>query len=129
MRKASLLMIALVFLISLAPSLCFAQTAAPFTPGFNYGPIQPISPTVAVNRFQALAADVVNASASIIVPLAMMCMIVSCIILIFGGVTGARTIKMVGWGGLWTSIAGLFVFYGIPLIIGTIHVVVLKLST
>jgi len=45
-------------------------------------------------------------------------MLISTAILALGGVIGTKTVQRFGWGGLLMSVAGLLIFWGIPVIIG-----------
>jgi hypothetical protein len=99
-------------------------------PGFSApaGPIQAGDPKAFVAKLDLLAADVYQAVATLIVPLSMIAMLFSCIALVLGGLLGWDAVRRFGWGGLFMCVAGLLLFYGIPVIIGLIRAVAARFA-
>lgn len=86
---------------------------------YNYtGDVKPVSPGEFTDKMNKFVGEINNMLAGIIVPLAMLGMLVSTAILALGGIIGAKAVQRFGWGGLFMSVAGLLVYWGIPVIIG-----------
>ncbi len=94
----------------------------------NTGPLRPVRPRDFVHKLVLLVNEMNALAASIIVPLAVFGITVSCIFLALGCLIGWQAVKRLGWGGLLTSCLGLLVFYGIPLIIGLIRAFISRLA-
>jgi hypothetical protein len=90
-------------------------------------PLENMAPKDLDNRINLIAGDLASAVAAVIVPLAVLSMLVSCIALALGSLTGWGAAKHFGLGGLFMACAGLLVYYGYPLIIGLIRVLVGRL--
>jgi len=82
------------------------------------GSVEPVSPKEFTDKMNKFVGEINNMLAGIIVPLAMLGMLISTAILALGGVIGTKTVQRFGWGGLLMSVAGLLIFWGIPVIIG-----------
>jgi hypothetical protein len=87
-------------------------------------PLENMAPKDLVNRINLVAGDLASAAAAVIVPLAVLSMLVSCLVLVFGSLSSWEAAKRFGLGGLFMACAGLLVYYGYPLIIGLIRVLV-----
>jgi hypothetical protein len=91
-------------------------------------PLENMAPKDLVNRINLVAGDLASAAAAVIVPLAVLSMLVSCLVLVFGSLSSWEAAKRFGLGGLFMACAGLLVYYGYPLIIGLIRVLVDRLA-
>jgi hypothetical protein len=85
-------------------------------------PLESMSPEDMANRINLIVGDLASAAASVIVPLAVFGMLVSCIVLVLGSLTGWDAARRFGLGGLFMACAGLLVYYNYPLIINLVRV-------
>ncbi|WP_147566124.1 hypothetical protein [Clostridium tyrobutyricum] len=61
-----------------------------------------------------------NSIAPIVIPLAKLGLLISAIVLLVGAISMSKSVKKVGWGGIITTLAVLFLFYLGPLIFNLI---------
>ena len=94
----------------------------------NARPLENMAPKDLVGRINLAAGDLASAAAAVIVPLAVLSMLVSCLVLVIGSLSSWGAAKRFGLGGLFTACAGLLVYYGYPLIIGLIRVLADRLG-
>lgn len=85
-------------------------------------------PAQMASKSAKLISDIYTDLSHIILPLAMLAMLVSCIVLIAGRLLGIQVVSRYGWGGLLTSCLGLAVYYSIPLLIALISTFVARLT-
>lgn len=95
-----------------------AASAAQQAPVSDYGSIKPVSPREFTDRVNKFVGEVNGMVAGIIVPLAILAMLISAAALALGSLIGWKAVQRFGWGGLFLSILGLLVYWGIPIIIG-----------
>lgn len=84
------------------------------------GTIQAVSSSDFSNRIISVIQVIYNALDPIVVPAAKLGLLISALVLIFGGIFMSKNVKKVGWYGIATTIGVLFFFYLAPLILGFI---------
>jgi hypothetical protein len=85
-------------------------------------PLESMAPKDLASRINLIVGDLASAAAAVIIPLAVLCMLASCIVLVLGSLIGWEAARRFGLGGLFMTCAGLLVYYSYPLIIGLIRV-------
>jgi hypothetical protein len=91
------------------------------SPTLNVDNIRPVPPEEFAGKFNKVIMGLIEALSIIIVPLAMLSMLISVIALSVGALIGRKSVTAFGVGGFLCACAALFIFWGMPLIIGLIQ--------
>lgn len=92
------------------------------------GGIKPVSPSEFVAKVNSFIADLNTAVSGMVLPLATFAMLVSIAVITVGFLVGHSNLKRYGWGGLVLACVGVFLFYGLPLIIGLVRALAYRLA-
>ncbi|MGI9951324.1 hypothetical protein V3F56_03090 [Moorellaceae bacterium AZ2] len=92
------------------------------------GGIKPVSPAEFVARINEFIADINTAISGLVLPVATTVMLVSIVVITAGFLVGHSNLKRYGWGGLFLACCGVFLFYGLPLIIGLVRTLAYRLG-
>ncbi|MGB9859457.1 MAG: hypothetical protein ACPLQP_05940 [Moorellaceae bacterium] len=124
-----LAIIAAVFLF-FAPAILAlaAETSTQDVTVTDPGGIKPVSPGEFVAKINSFIADLNAAISGIVLPLATFAMLVSIAVITVGFLVGHSNLKRYGWGGLFLACCGVFLFYGLPLIIGLVRALAYRLA-
>lgn len=92
------------------------------------GGIRPVSPGEFVAKVNGFVADLNTAVSGLVLPLATLAILISIVVITMGFLVGHSNLKRYGWGGLFLACVGVFLYYGVPLIIGLVRALAYRLS-
>lgn len=90
--------------------------------------VQSVPPEEFVIKANRLLGDVHAMASGVIMPLAGVAMVVSIGAIALGSLTGWGIMRRFGFGGLFTTCLGVFLFWGIPVILGVIRSLGMRFS-
>ncbi|WP_157109832.1 hypothetical protein [Thermanaeromonas toyohensis] len=121
-------MAVLLFCALALPAVAVEAPAGSSTAVTDPGGIKPVSPGEFVAKVNTFIADLNTAVSGLVLPLATFAMLVSIAVITVGFLVGHSNLKRYGWGGLFLACVGVFLYYGVPLIIGLVRALAYRLA-
>jgi hypothetical protein len=77
---------------------------------------EPVSAAEFAQKVSQAVVMLINSVSGVIVPIAVLCLMVSVVLLIVGGVTHSSSVRKAGAGGIGAAAGGLLIYFAMPLI-------------